>query len=248
MSLKHLTIFALTLLLSISVVAQTPATGVMLSEQSATPKHFDGRCPVCLAQGKKSTVTVGSSTGTLMASPTYYDENGVYHNDDPNTYTTEYSCSSGHHFSVGRSGNSETIKVTDDQPANVRYSFKRSVTITDKKGHKLTRQSTFTFNDKGESVEVSISQSGNLRVDSKTWQRMPNAEVNGHGLDGFDVLYTDERGIEQTKDSPWFAEEGLSGMMFPVSATAVEKNFRVEIRYFDWRLFRTSVVIREVEQ
>ena len=54
------------------------------------------KCPECQKQGLKSKVYVGSSTTTLLAFQPYYDEEGNYHYDDPNTIYTSYSCSNGH--------------------------------------------------------------------------------------------------------------------------------------------------------
>lgn len=54
------------------------------------------RCPECEREGKKSKVYVGMSTRTLMGWQPYYDEDGKFHNDDPNHTTTEYDCSNGH--------------------------------------------------------------------------------------------------------------------------------------------------------
>lgn len=56
------------------------------------------KCPVCVSEGRRSTVQVGISTATLMSGSTYYDEDGRYHNHDPNYTTTGYSCSNGHEW------------------------------------------------------------------------------------------------------------------------------------------------------
>lgn len=61
---------------------------------------FNGKCPLCLKAGGESRVYAGASTSTLMYSPPYYDEKGVFHQNDPNTHTTEYTCSKGHSFTV----------------------------------------------------------------------------------------------------------------------------------------------------
>jgi hypothetical protein len=58
------------------------------------------RCPKCVSAGLRSTVAVGISTSTCIASSAYYDEDGRYHLDDPNTTTTGYSCSQGHNWHV----------------------------------------------------------------------------------------------------------------------------------------------------
>lgn len=56
------------------------------------------RCPECVEAGLRSKVYVGSSATTLMSVLTYYDEEGRLVVDDPNTTTTQYSCSNGHRW------------------------------------------------------------------------------------------------------------------------------------------------------
>ena len=53
-------------------------------------------CPICKAEGEKSTIHVGMQTRTLMGWTPYYDEDGVLHDKDPNWTTTSLSCSRGH--------------------------------------------------------------------------------------------------------------------------------------------------------
>jgi len=63
----------------------------------------NGRCFKCIALGVTSTVRMDQSTeGTLMAWQPYYDEKGVYHDNDPNTYTQRGRCSRGHEIVVVR--------------------------------------------------------------------------------------------------------------------------------------------------
>ena len=59
------------------------------------------KCPECVQNNQKSRVKVGYSTCTLLKFTSFYDEDGNYHNHDPNTTTTHYSCSNGHTW-VGR--------------------------------------------------------------------------------------------------------------------------------------------------
>jgi len=59
---------------------------------------FNGHCPICERMSLKSQVYTGGTIGTLMGWMPYYDEDGNYHNEDPNKYTTHYSCSQGHGF------------------------------------------------------------------------------------------------------------------------------------------------------
>lgn len=57
------------------------------------------RCPECVAEGERSRVTSHGGMTTLMGHYPYYDEDGIYHNHDPNWTTSGYSCSRGHQFS-----------------------------------------------------------------------------------------------------------------------------------------------------
>jgi hypothetical protein len=54
------------------------------------------KCPECVQNNQKSRVAVGGSTRTLLGFTPFYDEDGNYHNHDPNTTSTQYSCSNGH--------------------------------------------------------------------------------------------------------------------------------------------------------
>jgi len=61
------------------------------------------KCKQCITEGKKSTINVPQygTTTLMMPAPNYYDEDGVLikgHN--PNTTTTEWSCSNGHNWKV----------------------------------------------------------------------------------------------------------------------------------------------------
>ncbi len=58
-----------------------------------------GRCPQCVNENKRSSVYPGLQMVTAMAGIAYYDEDGGFHYDDPNIYTTEYKCSNGHEWS-----------------------------------------------------------------------------------------------------------------------------------------------------
>lgn len=58
------------------------------------------KCPVCKKQKLKSKVFSRRSKSTLMAGLPYYDENGKYHDHDPNITTTGYECSNGHVFEI----------------------------------------------------------------------------------------------------------------------------------------------------
>jgi hypothetical protein len=57
-------------------------------------------CPTCADKGLKSCVTERGSESTLAYSEPFWDEEGRYHNHDPNTVTTHYECSNGHSWTV----------------------------------------------------------------------------------------------------------------------------------------------------
>jgi len=63
-------------------------------------------CRECEKEGKKSRVDVQGATSTLLATQQYYDEDGGYHFDDPNTTTHNYECSRGHKFSNSKTNSS----------------------------------------------------------------------------------------------------------------------------------------------
>ncbi len=56
------------------------------------------KCPFCEQEGKKSKVTIGPGGSTLMGYSVFYDEDGQFHNHDPNTHSVQYACSNGHRF------------------------------------------------------------------------------------------------------------------------------------------------------
>jgi hypothetical protein len=72
------------------------------------------KCQKCVANGLRSRVHVGMSTSTLMGWTPYYDEDGEFHNDDPNIHSTDYSCTQGHSWSVSSQRGKETIRYDDD--------------------------------------------------------------------------------------------------------------------------------------
>lgn len=59
-------------------------------------------CPKCKEEGKKSKVYSGGGRVTLMGSSgmCFWDENGVQHSHDPNTFTRNYRCSRGHEWTT----------------------------------------------------------------------------------------------------------------------------------------------------
>ena len=56
------------------------------------------KCPECVRLGQRSILHIGATTTTLLATSRYYDEDGVYHENNPNTRGTEYWCSAGHRW------------------------------------------------------------------------------------------------------------------------------------------------------
>lgn len=56
------------------------------------------KCPICEEEDLKSMVHILYHGKTCMGHVQYFDENGAYHNHDPNLTTTKYSCTNGHSF------------------------------------------------------------------------------------------------------------------------------------------------------
>lgn len=65
----------------------------------AMAEHKPVLCAECQESGTKSRVyPPPGRIVTAMASYPYYDEEGRYHNHDPNGWTEEWSCSRGHRW------------------------------------------------------------------------------------------------------------------------------------------------------
>lgn len=62
------------------------------------------KCPVCIQEGKKSTLRDTGGTCTLASCAPFYDEEGKHHYHDHNTTTLNYSCSNGHSYTVSKRG------------------------------------------------------------------------------------------------------------------------------------------------
>ena len=75
------------------------------------------KCPECDEAGDRSVVYVGGGISTEVASQPFYDEDGVYHNHDPNWHRTEYHCSKGHWWTMSRKGG-----CCDDDPVETKVS------------------------------------------------------------------------------------------------------------------------------
>ena len=56
------------------------------------------KCPECEKAGEKSCVYPQGSSRTMLMGCEYYDEEGRYHQHDPNVTTTGYRCSNGHEW------------------------------------------------------------------------------------------------------------------------------------------------------
>ena len=140
-------------------------------------------------------------------------------------------------------------------PKLTRYAFDRVVIITDQ-NKTLTRRSSFTFDDRGERIETQITQTGTLKgVNEKFWRELPEFPIGddvtakwakSSALKQFTVAWTDEQG--SAGGLPWFAEtEQPSGMSFPIEAIKVDKSRTITVRFYNYRLFRVSVAIKELE-
>lgn len=57
-------------------------------------------CEKCKDLGLRSKLFEGASYRTAVMGGNFYDEAGRRHIHDPNTTTTDYSCSQGHRFTV----------------------------------------------------------------------------------------------------------------------------------------------------
>jgi len=57
-------------------------------------------CPECKKLGLKSKIFIGLSYTTALNGSQFFDEEGRFHDHDPNTTTTSYSCSNGHSWIV----------------------------------------------------------------------------------------------------------------------------------------------------
>lgn len=55
-------------------------------------------CPECVESGDRSRVASLGGARNLMGYTPFYDEDGQYHQHDPNVLTSGYKCSNGHVF------------------------------------------------------------------------------------------------------------------------------------------------------
>ncbi len=56
-------------------------------------------CEECKKNEVKYSVYYRGSSTTLMGWSPYWDEDGKYHNNNPNKITSSYECSNGHSWS-----------------------------------------------------------------------------------------------------------------------------------------------------
>jgi len=68
------------------------------------------KCLQCVEKGERSSISIGANTTTLMGHTPYYDEDGVFHNHNPNRSTVVYSCSKGHSWTVSSKMKCPAIK------------------------------------------------------------------------------------------------------------------------------------------
>lgn len=120
-------------------------------------------CPKCKEEEKKSIVYAGYGMSTLVGYTPYYDEDGKYHSHDPNSNTTNYTCSNGHSFSVSRKSpcpncdygkDFEKIRINEKSDSN-NVSF-GSGTIT------FTTGSGMTFNTTTSSSNITATNNNNI--------------------------------------------------------------------------------------
>lgn len=54
------------------------------------------KCPICIKEGKKSTLRLGIGRKTCKGTDSHYDEEGIYHHHDGNVTRGETRCSQKH--------------------------------------------------------------------------------------------------------------------------------------------------------
>ena len=60
------------------------------------------KCPTCVEEGERSRVEIRGRGSTMLGWYPGYDENGVLHEHNPNTFRTGYRCSRGHAWETKR--------------------------------------------------------------------------------------------------------------------------------------------------
>jgi hypothetical protein len=79
-------------------------------------------CPACQRLNQKSRVYSEGGSSTLLYNAPYYDENGKYHNHDPNWYNTSYHCSEGHSFSISCRTSCASCDFGSEEPTVTEHS------------------------------------------------------------------------------------------------------------------------------
>jgi hypothetical protein len=58
------------------------------------------KCPICSEEGEKSRLTAVGGRSTNLEWEKFFDEEGKYHQHDPNTVIHLFKCSNGHEIEV----------------------------------------------------------------------------------------------------------------------------------------------------
>ena len=73
-------------------------------------------CEKCKDQGGKSRVYPGIPTTTSMYYHPYYDEDGNFVDENPNTITWSHRCSNGHRWDIRTTLGETTVEWKEDEP------------------------------------------------------------------------------------------------------------------------------------
>ena len=73
-------------------------------------------CAQCETAGERSRVFPGGIDVTVMEVQEYWDEDGVFITDDPNTVTRTYACSNGHNWRTQTLRGDTTVHNLEDTP------------------------------------------------------------------------------------------------------------------------------------
>jgi hypothetical protein len=74
------------------------------------------KCEKCVAEGKTSQLFSRGAAKTLMGHTPYHDENGKYHDHDPNYISSLYECSNRHLFVLRRKQPCGSCYYPNEQP------------------------------------------------------------------------------------------------------------------------------------
>lgn len=73
-------------------------------------------CPQCEAAGERSRVYPGGIEVTILHVQEYWDEDGVFVSDNPNTRTQSFACSNGHNWRSATVRGATTLESLEDTP------------------------------------------------------------------------------------------------------------------------------------